>query len=305
MALALGGFLSGALAQLDVIELGQRLKHADKEERRLAAYELQQLGAEAAPVVRQLTEALGDDDDQVWFRATMTLANIGPKASYAIPRLIEEMGGNNSRYAEQRSHRSAYALSKIGKSAVPALTTALQDDNEHRRWGAVHALGLMGDPAHGTLEAILPLLKDDEEAVRMETIETCVAFGSLAVAPVAAKLSSDLEWDRVGAATILRRVGDRAVSQRERLRAALINEDVPAVRGALLEAAVALQVDSEFLTPFATEALLGDEVEQDAAFQAVLASSSLSKEIVPKLSRNKATSESVRQNRNGRLSFKN
>ena len=282
-ALALSGFLAGANAELDVIELGQRLKHADKEERRLAAYELQQLGDGAAPAVRQLTKALGDDDDQVWFRATMTLANIGPKASYAIPRLVEEMGGNDTRYAEQRSHRSAYALSKIGAAAIPALTTALADDNEHRRWGAVHALGLMGEPAHSTIERILPLLADDDEAVRAETVETCVAFGSVSVEGAAARLVSDSEMDRIGAATVLRRLGERAVSQRERLHAALIEEDVAVIRGALLEAAVALHMDAEFLAPFATEALLGDEAEQDAAFQAVLASSSLSEEIVPKL----------------------
>ncbi len=282
-ALALCGSLVGAHGEPDVIELGQRLKHADKEERRLAAYELQQLGDGAALVVRQLTKALGDDDDQVWFRATMTLANIGPKASYAIPRLVEEMGGNDTRYAEQRSHRSAYALSEIGEAAISALITALEDEDEHRRWGALHALGLMGEPAYGTLDAILPLLADDEETVRAETIETCIAFGSVAVEDSAAKLSSELELDRVGAATILRRLGELAVSQSDGLRAALIQEEVPAVRGALLEAAVALQIDTEFLTPFAIEALLGDELEQDAAFQAVLASPPLSEEIVPKL----------------------
>ncbi|MEN9019539.1 MAG: hypothetical protein ABF370_03415, partial [Verrucomicrobiales bacterium] len=46
--------LAGALGTPDVVELGQRLKHAEKEERRLAAYQLQQMGESAAPAVRQL-----------------------------------------------------------------------------------------------------------------------------------------------------------------------------------------------------------------------------------------------------------
>ena len=275
--------LAGALGTPDVVELGQRLKHAEKEERRLAAYQLQQMGESAAPAVRQLAKALSDDDDQVWLRATMTLAKIGPKAQHAIPPLVDQMGGNGARYAETRSRQSAYALSKIGEAAVPALLTALQDENEHRRWGAVHALGLIGEPAYSSLDAILKLLADVDQIVFEETVETCVAFGEIAVDQAADQLSAESDQVRFGAATILRRLSGHAHSQRDQVLAALIDEEVPAVRGSLVLTAVAFDIDAEFLAPIVTQALLGEEIEQDAAFLAVLTSSKISSEMVPKL----------------------
>ncbi|MFT4640585.1 MAG: HEAT repeat protein [Verrucomicrobiales bacterium] len=285
--LFVGVSLLGSLfswAESDVIELGQLLKHAKKEERRLAVYQLQKLGPAAAPAVRQLVKALGDEDDQVWQGATMTLASIGPKASYAIPRLIEEMGGGGIRYAEQRRYRSAFALSRIGSAAVPGLVEALQDESEHRRWGALHALGLIKTEARPEiLTKILPLLIDDEEPVRHEAEATCVAYGEFAVEPMMALIEHEDARYRRSAARVLRRLAPVAPGQQGRVMAALLQEQDVSARAALLEAAVALNGDPEFLTPMIVEALLGDPVEQDAAFEAALSNDGIGKELVPKL----------------------
>lgn len=296
---------TSAYAEYDVIELGQRLKHAKKEERRLAVRQLVELGPKAAPSVRQLTKAIGDEDDQVWLGATMALAAIGPKATHAIPRLVEEMSGGRARYAEQRSRRSAYALSKIGPASIPALVEALGDENEHRRWGALHALGLIGEPAHSQLPSILKRLGDDDSLVRDEAVETCAAFGAITLDDVGGLLESKSPDIRVSAAKVIQRLKEEAVAYRDQVRTALIEEKESAPRGALLETAMALEIDPEFLAPLISEALLGDEAEQDAAFQAVLAYPQVSVEMVPKLalflSDKKATHRERAANLLGRL----
>ena len=276
--------LSAAVAQQpDVAALGQRLNHAEKEERRKAVYELQRLGQSAAPVVRQLARALGDRDDQVWQGATLALAAIGPEASYAIPHLIEALGDAEARYIEQRSHRSAFALSRIGEAAIPALLKALDDEEKHRRWGALHALALMGAPAHPALEHVIPLLGDEEEEVRKEAEETCIALGDASRGPIVRQLSNPRDELRLGAANVLRRLPHPDQWQRSHVLAALLREEVPAVRAALLRTAAAAGSDPEFLSPLLVEALFGEPVEQEAAFSTVISHPALAEEMVPTL----------------------
>ncbi len=263
--------------------LGQLLSHAKKEERREAAYQLQQLGPAAAPVVRQLVRALEDEDDQVWQRATMTLANIGPKATFAIPELIKQMGGERHRYAEQRSVRSAFALASIGEAARPALQQALQDDDEHRRWGAAHALGLMGNPSPKCVEGVMALLGDDEESVRREAEGTAVAFGEASVSSLRAMLESDSSTVRMGAANALRRMPSVAAPAMEAVRQALLRETDISAKMALLHSAAALGVDAEFLAPMVVEACAASEAEQEATFNILLGSASLADAVLPSL----------------------
>lgn len=279
--------------------LGEMLGHAKKEERREAVYQLEKLGPEAAPLVPQLASALHDSDDQVWHGATMTLAAIGPGASVAIPDLVDQMGGGRARYREQRRHRSAFALSQIGEAAIPALRHALNDESAHRRWGALHAFGLMGEPAVVWWREMSGRLADEELIVRQEAQETGVALAEAApekLVPAVARLleNSDAEF-RHGAAAILRRLGPVAAAQgvRGAVTHALIREDADTETAAeLLRAAAALGVDPEFLSPLMIEALLrgtdasgeSSSLSADAAFEAIATHDGLAGACVPALS---------------------
>ena len=283
--LAIGALVSCPLAQGDVIELGQLLSHAKKEERRRAARELGQQGPEAALVIRQLTRALSDEDDQVWFLATSAIADIGPKAKHAIPRLVKELSGGDVRYSETRSRHTAYALGQIGPAAIPALTKALADDNEQRRWGAIHALGLIGPAAESSVPVILTMLDDDAEIVRREAIETASHFPEITIEQTGALLQSSSPLVRQGAAEILRKLAAHEGAQKQGLhvRSALLAESDPDTQATLVHSAATLGVDPEFLAPFLMDALLGNEAQQEAVFQASISLEPIRKEFLPKL----------------------
>ena len=301
--LCIGSLASAVHAEQDVVELGQLLKHAKKEERREAAYQLHQLGADAALVTRQLATALDDEDDQVWFQATMALAKIGPKAAPAIPKLIEQMGGGNAHYAEQRSRRSAYALSEVGPVALPALLSALEDENQHRRWGALHALGLINKPDPETVDATLALLADEDAIVRAEAVETCIIFGEPIITPTTTFLIHDNEAVRLGAATILRRLShlETTLAQRDLVRTALLKETDSKARAAFLRSAAAMGVDAEFLSPWIIAALLGSEEEVEAAFQIVLDEVTVQRETLPTLTALLSAQDSEHRQRSAML----
>ncbi len=273
-------------SETEVAELGRRLVDGDRDERRKAAYALQALGEKAAPMVSPLTEALEDEDDQVWHEATMALAAIGPAAAPAIPALIEQMGGGRSRYEEQRRHRSAFALSRIGAAALPALEEALEDENAHRRWGALHALGLMGVPEEAIRRKMVELLGDEEEMVRLEAEEAFVALGEPMLDMVAGRLKHADPRVRERVAHMLRRApSEAAASYGGAILSALLGERDDAAKGALLQAAAAVGADPEFLMPLAMEALLAESAtRRDAAFDLITADGALADECVPVLS---------------------
>lgn len=64
------------------------LAHEDRATRRDAAFATRSWGALAAPLVPALVERLDDDDSRVRASTLETLADIGPEAAPAIPRLI-------------------------------------------------------------------------------------------------------------------------------------------------------------------------------------------------------------------------
>ncbi len=268
----------------DVVSLAQRLNHSDKVERREAAYQLLQAGERAAPVINQLIRALDDEDVQVWYRATMTLAAIGPKAHKAIPDLIRHMGGEGVRYGEQSSHRSAFALSRIGETALPALTEALADDNALRRHGAVSALGMIGvRAASGTMSAVLALLGDESEAVRKEASETLVIYGESSLPALLERLNDESTSVRAQAAYTIGRFGPGAITTRLALMNAFHQNDDDSVRAACLKALVACKADLELITPWLIESLLEEGDMREAAIDAILNVQNPSAHLVPAL----------------------
>ena len=73
-------FAATIVPAADVTGLIEELASSDAQKRRNAAYELNQLGAEAVDALPALMKALDDDDEQVFFNAASAIARIGPAA---------------------------------------------------------------------------------------------------------------------------------------------------------------------------------------------------------------------------------
>ena len=158
-----------------VSELIQGLLSTDLAQRRNAAYELDQLGKQAAPAVAALITALDDADQQVWSRSASALAGIGPPAEPAIPKLVAGLPGGG-----QRGYRYGYALSQIGPAALPVLLETLKAEQPPARGGAARSLGWMGPSATPAVPPLLELLDDPDTAVAQLSAE---ALGRIGVVP--------------------------------------------------------------------------------------------------------------------------
>ncbi|MEI9894839.1 MAG: HEAT repeat domain-containing protein [Chthoniobacter sp.] len=167
---------TGALADdaASVDKLTQQLASKDLPARREAAYQLSHLGAAAKPALPALLKALDDDDKQIWSYSMEAIAALGPAAQDATPVLIDRLDGRKSKGRRERDlrqgmMRTAYALSRIGATAVPPLIQALGEGDLSLRLGATRALGGMGPIAHTAIPALIKNLGDAQDPLRDET----------------------------------------------------------------------------------------------------------------------------------------
>ena len=95
------------------------------------------------------------------------------------------------------------SLAGYGRSAVPALLRALNDENDQSRWEAARVLGEIRDPA--TAPALVKVLTDQNFVVRWIASEAVDALGHSGVVPLlnALETQPDSTWLRRGAYRIL------------------------------------------------------------------------------------------------------
>ena len=244
---------------VEVATLAQEIGAPNVAVRREAAYTLDRMGAGAKDAVPALIGALDDSDKQVWSFAISALANIGPEAKAAVPALIEGFGSRRrgrDRDRRQVQTRAAFALSRIGAAAIPALIEALKTDDDGLRAGAAKALAGMGAEAGAAIPALIANLKGDDE-VRREVVEALGAIG--AVKPLAEALQS--ADSRTGAALALAIAGSSAKEAAPAILDLLKKEtDVP-TRIALLSALPKIGADPQQAVPLLVDGVK-DENEQ-------------------------------------------
>jgi len=127
------------------------------------------------------------------------------KTQEHIIYLITELGNSDG----TRRQQARKELEELATSAVPVLIAALSDRNDHVRWEAAKALGVIRHPS--AAEALSALLEDDNRDVRWAAAESLVRLKQAAVVPVLTRLVTDFKsvWLREGARYVLRQLKKR------------------------------------------------------------------------------------------------
>ena len=150
---------------------GQRI---DLGSPQLTNADLKALTSCSSEVMPQMLEALKSQDWKVKVIAAHTLGLFGTKAKSAIPALssLIQDGNADIRFA------AAQALGEIGTEAVvPALTKALQDKDENVRVSAVTALQQIGSLAQQAKPFLIKALWDGNWYVRSRAASTVSKLG--------------------------------------------------------------------------------------------------------------------------------
>jgi hypothetical protein len=139
-----------------VLSLIENLAHKSELDRRIAVFELGNIGGEAVPF---LTQALTDPRPEV--REGAALGKIGSASRIAIPPLAERPGDA----VESVRVSASTALGSIGEDSLAALEEALGSPDPYVIAGAVAALGQLGGAAHRAARALLMLLDHQDSFV--------------------------------------------------------------------------------------------------------------------------------------------
>lgn len=101
------------------------------------------------------------------------LGLLGPQAHEAIPDLIRALPDKEGRVSVE----AAWALSRVGEAALPALLIALQNQDSRVRHSAINAIIQMNPKSRLALPNLVQLLDDPVEQVRSSAAYALTAMG--------------------------------------------------------------------------------------------------------------------------------
>jgi HEAT repeat protein len=213
------------------------LKHPEAKMRSRAATALG-LGPFGKSAVDPLLETLQDSNEDVRAAALTALENIGPTAAHAIPHLLAlSQHGERSESASARYTLARFGPAAVpcllnleegslvgrvmGKSALPALLSALRDERAAIREQALLGLVQLGPHAVQALPALVSAL-GDSECVHREAVLGClyqIGPRAAAAAPAVARLLADEKLGFAAANTLTRMGNDGFTLLRQACRA--------------------------------------------------------------------------------------
>ncbi len=154
-----------------------------------------------------LAESLRSKKERVRMAAVRGLASLKPGPAIAIPAIREALMG-----ADKETLNAALdALASLGESSVPNVAKMLQDKNLCCK--AAMILARMGPQAKTAVPALVTALRDDDPQTRREILFALGSIGPAASAAVPALIKSldDEDMDvRYSAAFALGRIGPKA-----------------------------------------------------------------------------------------------
>jgi RNA polymerase sigma factor (sigma-70 family) len=136
--------------------------------------------------------------------ARKALADLGPEAAPAIPRLAQMLGSGHT------CNSAAWALVKIGTNSLPVLLDALTNGNTFARLEVAGAIGWFREAGAEAVPGLVECMKDDDPGVRMNAIGTLQAIPKMpdiAVPALIACLSDPDASVRQSTTTVLEKYG--------------------------------------------------------------------------------------------------
>jgi len=167
---------------------------------------------QAAQAVPLLAGLLVGKDTYAWGNAAWALSRLGKRAAPALPQLLKALEAKSA--ARPHSFFAARTLSNIGDAAIPGLIEALGNGNAAARANAARALGWMGTKAKGAVPALAKCLNKD--ASGMVRGRAALALAGIippekaAIDALAGALKDDFLDVRISAATALGTYGPAA-----------------------------------------------------------------------------------------------
>ncbi|WP_164913685.1 HEAT repeat domain-containing protein [Methanoculleus taiwanensis] len=184
----------GMIGEPAVSPLILALRDEDAAESEKAIEALRKIGE---PAVHALIQAFLDEDRQIRLGAARALVRIGAPAVDPLIQALH-MGSHSITMG------AAAALGKIGDPrAVDSLVLVLLQEDWHIGRLAVHALGMLGEPA---IEPLKRVLKDGSETAWEGAVAAIVMIGAPAVPHLCAMLTDGHFRVRAGAAEALDRL---------------------------------------------------------------------------------------------------
>lgn len=162
--------------------------------------------------VKPLVEALANKDEKVRWQAIRILEKLKQDWTVhtdeeTINALINSFDSGDGRIRV----RARQFIVAIGEKAVPYLTKALSNKDEHIRWETAKALGQIGDPE--ATQALIKALDDSVFDVRWLAAEGLAAIGKPAIIPLLNRLIDEPEspWVRDGVHYVLRNIDGKVL----------------------------------------------------------------------------------------------
>jgi HEAT repeat protein len=170
-----------------------RDKH--KEVRYAALASLRQMGTGDRRAVATFIEALRDDDEQVRSIAIRALDDMGSKAQAAAPAMARTLREDPVAAMRAAAARGISHLGPAAKEVVPALATALQDQEQVVRFAAAEAVKAIGPKAQAAVPALKATLthRAGNDAVAYVALQALGAMGPCAaeVIPTLRRVAGD------------------------------------------------------------------------------------------------------------------
>ena len=165
----------GPGAKAAVPELIEALKVEEAEFRDQVAFTLAMIGPDASPAVPALIQSLSDENPDVCYTACYALGKIGPAAKAALAALMANLNSDDSflRLASVWAMLRIQPQDKgVAQRAIPLLIEGLEmQDRELVRVECAAALGDIGSRARSAVPALSKALQDPSEAVRSAAAE--------------------------------------------------------------------------------------------------------------------------------------
>ncbi|MDY6823210.1 MAG: HEAT repeat domain-containing protein [Thermodesulfobacteriota bacterium] len=160
-----------------IAALKDALDDPDFDVRREAASALGGFGVDAESTVDQLVKALSGPDFDVRRQAATSLGRIGPRSDEAIQALVNTLDDRDADVRTAAVKALGMVVPEKRKVVLPAVISALNDNNESVRLGAVSAVASIGIASPDVMDALERAVHEDKSVeVKSAAAETFLRF---------------------------------------------------------------------------------------------------------------------------------